>query len=88
MTVIALGPWDLGTQCLPLLSTPLLLGLSLQRNKKEKKAVKEKTVIQVDLKDPPTLEGKSYIYVIAKDFPYPEFVEYELMTSTLLKHPR
>lgn len=46
---------------------------------------KEKKVIQADIEDSPTLEGKLEVSVLAKDFPYPEFMDKELMTPILLE---
>ena len=55
------------------------------KKQKRKKVAKEKKIIQVDLEDTPTLEGKLDISVLAKDFPYPEFMDRELMTPALLE---
>ena len=52
---------------------------------KRKKVVKEKKVIQIDDEGSLTLEGKSEISVLAKDFFYPEFMDKELMTPTLIE---
>ena len=56
--------------------------------KRGKKAVKEKNVIQAAPEGSSTLEGKLETYVLAKDFLYLEFIDKELMTPTLLKHLR
>ena len=52
---------------------------------KGKKAAKEKKVIQVDLEDSPTLKPKSEFNILAKDFPYLEFMDKVLMTSAYLQ---
>lgn len=48
----------------------------------------EKKVTQVDLEDFPTLEDNSEVNVLAKDFPYPQFMDKELMTPSYLKQLR
>ena len=50
------------------------------KKQKGKKVAKEKRIVQVDLVDTPTLENKSKANVKAKYFPYPEFMDKELMT--------
>ena len=52
---------------------------------KGKKAAKEKKVIQADLTSAPALEAKSEVNVMTKDFPYPEFMDKELMTPATLE---
>ena len=46
---------------------------------------KEKKIIQVDLKVSPTLEAKTKMNILAEDFPYPEFMDKDLMPPTCLE---
>ena len=55
------------------------------KKQKGKGVAKRKKVIQVDLEDSPNLEGKSEISVLAKDFPYPKFMDKELMIPALFE---
>ena len=54
------------------------------KKQKGKKVVKEKTVV-IDPKDPPTSKERSEYHVMEKEFPYPEFMDRELMVPTLLE---
>ena len=45
---------------------------------------KEKTVV-IDLEDPPTSKERSEYHVMEKEFPYPEFMDRELMVPALLE---
>ena len=65
---------------------PAIPKVNPSKNQKGKKTMKGKNIVQVDPDDSTTLEGKSEFYGLAKDFPYPEFMDKELMTPTLLKH--
>ena len=58
------------------------------KKQKGKRVAKEKKVIQIYLEASSTFERKSEINVLAKDFPYPEFMDKELMTPTLLEQLR
>ena len=58
------------------------------KKQKGKKIAKEKKIIQVDPEDSPNLEGKSEISVLAKDFPYPEFMDKKVMIPALLEQLR
>ena len=55
------------------------------KKQERKRLAKEKKIIQIDLEDSPTLGGKSEINVLAKDFPYSEFMDKELMTLAYLE---
>lgn len=46
---------------------------------------KEKKIIQVDPEDTPTLENKSEISISAKNFPYLEFINKELVTLVIFE---
>ena len=58
--------------------------VNLSKNQKGKKAAKEKTVI-IDLEDPLTSKERSEYHVMEKEFPYPEFMNRELMVPALLE---
>ena len=55
------------------------------KKQKGKKVVKEKIVI-IDPEDPLTSKERSKYHVMEKEFPYPEFMDRELMVPALLEH--
>ena len=54
------------------------------KKQKGKKVVKEKTVV-IDPEDAPNSKERSEYHMIEKEFPYPEFMDRELMVLALLE---
>ena len=61
--------------------TPKIQPLKRQKGNK----AEEKKVVQADLTGASALEAKSEVNVMTKDFPYPEFMDKELMTPAALE---
>ena len=58
---------------------------NLSKKQKGKKVAKEKAVV-INPKDPPTSKERSEYHVTEKEFPYPKFMDRELMVPALLEH--
>ena len=59
--------------------------VNLSKKQKGKKVAKEKIVV-IDPKDPLISKEMSEYHVMEKEFPYPEFMDRELMVPALLEH--
>ena len=63
-----------------------ILETRLQKKQKGKITIsKEKEIIQVGTEASPTSKGRSEVNVLAKDFPYPQFMDNELMSLACLE---